>query len=199
MSNEPESGQTTRRGLMKRLATTATAAALPIVGQNPPPESRQNAMRVTDQAAAAYQYRYFGTHQLKTLAALTETIIPADEHSPGARDARVSEYIDAIVADAPSAKQKLWGDGLIMVNELARNGFAKAFEECSPEEQYATVAAMAGNEDDRSSPPQAFFLALKRATIDGYYTSKIGIHEDLQYQGNEALMDFPGCPHKENS
>ena len=46
---------------------------------------------------------------------------------------------------------------------------------------------------------ERFFHALKRATIDGYYTSRIGIHQDLQYQGNEAMRDFPGCQHTEAS
>jgi len=36
-------------------------------------------------------------------------------------------------------------------------------------------------------------MAVKRATIEGYYTSAIGIHQGLQYQGNTALSEFPGC------
>ena len=34
------------------------------------------------------------------LDALTETIIPADEHSPGAREARVADYIDLLLAES---------------------------------------------------------------------------------------------------
>ena len=39
----------------------------------------------------------------------------------------------------------------------------------------------------------AFFAFLRKMTCDGFYTSKIGI-ADLQYIGNTALPDFPGCP-----
>ncbi len=199
MSNDLESSQPTRRGLIKRLTATASVSALPVLGQNPPPESRNSAMNVTDQKATAYRYQFFDAMQRKTLDALTETIIPTDDHSPGAVAAGVSEYIDAIVADAPQDKKQLWSNGLVSVNTLARNGYGKAFEDCSPEEQYAVVAEMAGNEDDAASPQQQFFASLKRATINGYYTSKIGIHQDLQYQGNEALMGFPGCQHGEHA
>jgi hypothetical protein len=39
----------------------------------------------------------------------------------------------------------------------------------------------------------AFFAKLRDMTCDGFYTSKIGI-EDLQYIGNTAVAEFPGCP-----
>ncbi len=35
-------------------------------------------------------------------------------------------------------------------------------------------------------------------TVDGYYTSKIGIHQDLEYKGNTAISEFPGCTHAEH-
>ena len=54
---------------------------------------------------------------------------------------------------------------------------------------------MARNEGDPTTELERFFAVLKRSTLDGYYTSKVGIHEDLNYQGNSALADFPGCTH----
>ena len=45
---------------------------------------------------------------------------------------------------------------------------------------------------------ERFFAALKRMTIEGYYTSAVGIHQDLNYQGNTAMADFPGCSHSEH-
>ena len=40
--------------------------------------------------------------------------------------------------------------------------------------------------------------AVKRATVDGYYMSKIGIHKELDYQGNAVLLDFEGSQHEEH-
>jgi hypothetical protein len=35
-------------------------------------------------------------------------------------------------------------------------------------------------------------------TVDGYYTSSIGIHQELRYQGNAYLKEFIGCTHPEH-
>jgi len=188
---------TSRRQIIKQLTASVAAGAFPIFGQNPPPESHHSPQPVTKQAAEAYRYRYFRPEQLSTLEALTETIIPTDEHSPGAKEARVVEYIDTMVADAPEAVKRQWDIGLVLANNMAQNGFGKPYGECSALEQIAVMSEFAGEENGRDTPEEKFFLLLKRATIDGYYTSKIGIHQDLQYQGNVTLPEFPGCGGKE--
>ena len=43
------------------------------------------------------------------------------------------------------------------------------------------------------TPLEAFFVTAKQATIHGYYTSEIGIHQELQYKGNKMLPEFVGC------
>ena len=37
-----------------------------------------------------------------------------------------------------------------------------------------------------------FFRELRALTIRGYYTSKIGIHDDLDYKGNCMIVDYVG-------
>lgn len=187
------SEQTSRRAILKTIA--GSAAAFPILGQNPPPDGQT--ADATTQREAAYRFRHFEPAQLKILSALTETIIPTDEHSPGAKAAGVSEYIDAIVADGPASLKEFWDDGLAMANRMAYDSYGRSYGECEPEEQVAIMSVLAGNEREPSSPEERFFMALKRATIDGYYTSKIGIHQELEYQGNQALRAFPGCQHDE--
>ena len=136
--------------------------------------------------------------QVKTLEALSETLIPADEHSPGAKAARVWEYIDAIIVDADESAKSLWTQGLAAVDKLAEREYQKAFADCAPDEQVALVEKIAQNEEHPSTPEERFFVAAKRATVDGYYTSAIGIHQDLEYQGNTAVAEFPGCTHAEH-
>jgi hypothetical protein len=187
---------TSRRRLMKQLTASVAATAFPIFGQNPPPENRHSPQPVAKQAAEAYRYLYFRSKQLGTLEALTEIIIPADEHSPGAKEARVVEYIDTIVADAPESVKRQWDIGLVLANNMAQNSFGKPYRECSAPEQIAIMSEFAGVENGRDTPEEKFFMMLKRATIDGYYTSKIGIHQDLQYEGNTALSAFPSCEGK---
>jgi gluconate 2-dehydrogenase gamma chain len=187
--NEP--GKATRRAVLKTLA--AGAAAFPILGQNPPPENRHTSAPVTKQAAAEYHYQYFRPGQLRTLDALTETVIPTDEHSPGAKAAGVSQYIDAIIADAPQSTKELWSEGLAMADDMAENSAGKPYADCSTDEQFAIMNELATEDGRATSREGQFFVALKRATIDGYYTSRVGIQQDLQFQGNQMLSSFPGC------
>lgn len=49
-----------------------------------------------------------------------------------------------------------------------------------------------------SSDLGQFFVALKQMTVNGYYTSEVGIHQDLGYIGNTYLPEFPGCNHPEH-
>ena len=121
--------------------------------------------------------------QIRTLEALSETIIPADEHSPGGKAARVWEYIDEIVADADKGAKDLWTQGLAFLNGVAQQEHGKNFEDCTADLYAALVERISQNEDAPTRPEDRFFVTAKRATIDGYYASAIGIHQDLLYQG----------------
>jgi hypothetical protein len=44
-----------------------------------------------------------------------------------------------------------------------------------------------------------FFKTLKDMTIDGYYSSEIGLIQELGYKGNTFLAEFPGCQHPEHA
>jgi Gluconate 2-dehydrogenase subunit 3 len=187
---------TTRRAALRQLAAGAGAAVtvFPILGQNPSPDTHHSPQPVTPEAAS-YTYRFFSREQLDTLDALGETLIPADDHSPGAKAARVSEYIDAIVSDAPARSQALWKEGLAAVERVAHRNFGNNYASCSPEQQFEIMTAFAGDEHPGSPLAEDFFSILKRATVDGYYTSKIGMFQDLGYRGNEALASFSECSH----
>ncbi len=62
----------------------------------------------------------------------------------------------------------------------------------------ALLEKISENEERLTRLEERFFVAVKKATIDGYYTSAIGIHKELEYQGNAALLDFKGCAHEEH-
>ena len=62
----------------------------------------------------------------------------------------------------------------------------------------AALAKAAQNEEKPATDLERFFVTLKSMTVDGYYTSEIGIHKDMQYQGNEYNPDYKGCTHPEH-
>jgi hypothetical protein len=43
-----------------------------------------------------------------------------------------------------------------------------------------------------------FFTWMKNLTIDGYYTSKEGLVQELDWKGNTYLTEFKGCTHPEH-
>lgn len=154
------------------------------------------------QLAAAqdrYKPEFFSDSDFGLLDALTEVILPSDDHSPGASAAMVARYIDVTVSDGTHADQQRWRAGLTAVSTLARSRFKRGFVECEPSQQDEVVAEMSRNEASPQSELERFFAVVKRATIDGYYTSQVGIHEELGYKGNTAVDEFPGCTHGEHA
>lgn len=160
------------------------------------------AHQVSGQESAAddmpYAPGFFSEEQMITIDSLSETILPEDAHSPGARCARVCEYIDRTVARADQAERELWLNGISALDELSQTTQGKPFRDCSLDEQRRVVEKLAAHEDHPESLGDRFFVAAKRATVIGYYTSEIGIHRELEYQGNGVLAEFPGCTHSDH-
>jgi hypothetical protein len=191
--NQVAEDQVSRRRVLKILIGTAsTAASLPVIGEGEARLARPACHLASPPVElAAHQPKFFRPEETRTLEALSETIIPADDHSPGAKAARVWEYIDEIVADADEGTKDLWTQGLASLKGMAEREHGKSFEDCTVDQQVALVQKISANEENPARPEERFFAAAKRATIDGYYTSSIGIHQDLQYQGNTALGRIP--------
>ena len=144
-------------------------------------------------SAVVAQPKFFTPAEFAMLDELTETIITSDSHSPGARAAQVAAYIDARVAEAFDAKVRDdWRNGLQSVDELSRKMHGHSFMEISPEQRVAVLTRMARNETKPKTPEEVFFGDLKHATAQAYYTSKIGIHQEMEYKGNVMLQEFVG-------
>ena len=150
------------------------------------------------QAPAEYELRFFREDQKALLDRLTELIIPADDHSPGAQEAKVSLFIDLMVSHSKPDVQDQWTRGLGAVEIESQTKCQTPFIECDTAEQDWVMQAMAGNEDHPATELEKFFAVLKSRTIDGYYTSAIGIHEELEYKGNRPQAKFVGCTHPEH-
>ena len=54
------------------------------------------------------------------------------------------------------------------------------------------LTRMAKNEMNPKTREEVFFGELKHATAQAYYTSKIGIHQEMEYKGNVMLQEFVG-------
>jgi hypothetical protein len=143
-----------------------------------------------------YKPKYFSEHQYKTVQALCQAIIPADERSGGAIEAGAPEFIDLLTSESTDYQLAL-GGGLMWLDGACLDRFGKAFVECTPTDQSAILNLVAYKKnaltDSSLSQGIEFFSFLRNLTADGYFTSEIGI-KDLGYIGNKYLKDFPGCP-----
>jgi hypothetical protein len=149
-------------------------------------------------AAATVKRRFFSEAQGALVDCLAEMILPADEHSPGAREADVGGFIDDLLADSSPSEQQAWTSGLTAVDAEAKARFEKLYVECSDTERDQILAEMAAGEESPANTLQRFFVAIKTQTISGYYTSRVGLLEDLQYRGVVPIAEFEACTHPEH-
>jgi hypothetical protein len=138
--------------------------------------------------------RFFSPQEYTLVEELSETVIPADSHSGGAKAAKVADFIEQRVRDhEDQTKQALWHDGLRLIDSMSQHYNGKSFVDSNAEERISVLQVLSDNEHMTELPEVELFGELKRLTVRGYYTSKIGIHDELQYKGNRVLMEFVGC------
>ncbi len=141
---------------------------------------RRDLIKITAGAAvamaagsAATANRFFTPEEFAAVNELTEMIIPADEKSPGAKAAMVAGFIDSYLADS--------------FEEVERTDFREGlrpYVNATNLERLGLLTKAAQSEAKPTTADQKFFRLIKEYTIRGYYTSKIGIHQDLDYKGN---------------
>lgn len=136
---------------------------------------------------------YFTKEEFALLDALTELVIPTDDHSPGAHEAGVAPYIDRRVAEAFLAEDKeSWRKGLAAMNALSQSNCQCPFLKASRDQQNGMLKDLAAKERDAKTEPEKFFTQLKETTAFAYYSSSIGIHQEIEYKGNVLLDQFVG-------
>ena len=137
--------------------------------------------------------KVFSKPQFDALEVLTEAIIPTDERSPGAKRARVADYIDLLLSELDREVALQWIGGLAALDAEALSRFRSPFSRLRDAQVDAILQTISRNEKSPQTPLEVFFVMAKQATIRGYYTSKIGIHDELRYKGNQFLREFVGC------
>ena len=127
---------------------------------------------------------FFNEHEMATIAILADIIIPKDEVSGSASEAKVPEFIEFIVKDMPSHQTPMRG-GLRWLDIYASKRFGKSFKGCSAEERISIVDEIAYPKKAKPEVAQgvAFFSLMRNLTASGFYTTQIGVN-DIGYKGN---------------
>jgi Gluconate 2-dehydrogenase subunit 3 len=188
-NTESRSVKVGRRAALKAIGTgIGTVAALPWLS-----DEGLLAFARIQEAKAAPKPTVLSMLQFETLEALTEAIIPTDDRSPGAKQARVADYVDLLLSEVDKEIALQWFGGLAALDAEAMSRFRTPFSRLGAIQVDAIMQTISRNEASPQTPLETFFVMAKQATIRGYYTSSIGIHQELRYKGNQFLREFVGC------
>jgi len=154
--------------------------------------------------ASGYALRTLNPHQNATVVLMSEIIIPETD-TPGAKGARVNEFIDVILTEwATEEDRNKFLNGLADVDKQSNELFSKNFIDASPAQQLALLRALdeavgllAGRPARHGNTVPEwdtqlrgnFFTVFKGITLHGYYTSEVGFTREL------GLQIIPGAQH----
>ena len=150
-------------------------------------------------AAADWKPKVLTPDQDAAVAVFSELIIPATD-TPGAKAALVNRFIDAILDDADAHERREFARGLEWTDLRSREMFGADFKAASPAQQTELLTAMSAATPAKSGDlvGRDFFKAMKGLTITGYYTSEIGMKQELGDDGQMFFAEFKGCDHPEH-
>ena len=183
-----------RRDALKVLGLAPLAASLGVAPDHLDRVSRAVA-RLEQTGVAAPTF--FSAHEWSTVRLLVDYIIPRDERSGSATDAKVPEFIDFLMADndASLASRTAMHGGLAWLDNECEHRFMKTFVGATDAQRRQVL-------DDVAWPKKArpemhygvvFFSRFRDLTASGFFSSQMG-WQDVQYKGNVALPAWNGCP-----
>jgi gluconate 2-dehydrogenase gamma chain len=209
-----------RRKSLKLIATGAVAVPAAIAGckteeKEKPKEAVVDSKFNLDRNPDELKYekgllameKFFTEHEMATITILGDIIIPKDEVSGSASDAKVPEFIEFIVKDMPSHQVPMRG-GLRWLDMQCLKRFEKPFKDCDQKQQMEIVDEIAYPEIEYTNekgtkikkgkvkpgmqPGVSFFNLMRNLTATGFYTSEIGV-KDIGYAGNKTVQ-WNGVP-----
>src|SRR5262249_40540870 len=161
-----------RRNALKKMAVGGAAAATSVFWVDSlAAAAEQQAPHHHAAVAAAtgpWKPKVLTAEQNGTVVALAEIIIPKTD-TPGAAEAKVNQFVDSVLASAPTDDRQKFIDGLGWLDAHVTESHGTTFLKAPPETQLAVVTELSKAEP--GTPGGDFFRAIKSLTVTGYYTS----------------------------
>jgi len=136
---------------------------------------------------------FFTDHEMATMSVLGDIIIPKDDVSGSASDAKVPDFIEFIVKEKTEMQTPMRG-GLRWLDMQMLNRYQKSFKDCTPQQQIALVDEIAYPEKAKPEMKAGvkFFTLMRNLTSTGFYTTEMG-YKDVGYMGNKPTQ-WNGVP-----
>jgi hypothetical protein len=137
--------------------------------------------------------RILDPHQHQIITAVAELIMPETD-TPGARGARVPEFIDLIVAEWYTEDERArFLAGLADLDRRSQAMSGRVFIDARPAEQVKTLTELEADwlafRVQAPKPDDHFFRQIKYLTLYGYYTSKVGVERELHWSAIPGRYD----------
>lgn len=185
---------TDRRSLLKIIGTVGATCAYPFSSEDLYGQTADQHSHHHTPPEQPAQPRFFNNDDFATISRIADLIIPETD-TPGAVRAGVPSYIDLIIA-RNTDQQLVAADGLRWIDAAAGSMAQKRFIELPEQQQLAILEPLCEASDsgkNNMGRNVQFFSLIKSLTADGYYTSKIGLMDELQYKGDKLLSSYPSC------
>jgi hypothetical protein len=168
----------------------AAGAVLPLIAASHPIYRHLTDGVLLDRAeqmrgAPDWQPLFLNAGQAKTLAALSEALVP------GSGTAHADRFIDLLLSVDTVEHQREFVASLAAVEDDAKKQLGRDFAALTPSEQDKLLTDFSKREGCREP-----FDNLKQWVVGAYYSSEQGMRE-LGWSGNYAFESYPGCEHGE--
>jgi len=138
----------------------------------------------------------FNAQDVAFLDEVADTILPPTK-SPGAKEAKVGQFMTVMVNDCYTEKdQKVFHEGINKLNEASKKANGKSFLDATPEQRTTFLTALDKEAKDyqkskKKDEPAHYFTMMKQLTLFGYFTSKEGATQALRYKAVPGK--YEGC------
>lgn len=186
-----------RREAVKVLAALPFAVSWEIT----PPQLERALNQVLAVRAGATP-QFFNRTEWATVRMLSDYIIPADERSGSATDAKVPEYIDFLMADrdASESTRVAMRGGLAWLDSECERRFGSNFVDSTDGQRRSVLddVAWPARAKPGMSHGVAFFNRFRDLVAAGFFSTAMG-WRDLRFVGNSFLPEWKGCPDEANA
>lgn len=128
----------------------------------------------------------FSAADISFLDEVAETILPAT-NTPGAKEAKVGEFMKVMVTDCYEAKdQTIFMEGIKKLDEASKKAYSKTFMEADAKQRHDLLVTLDKEAKDyekakKQDEPKHYFTMMKELTLTGFFTSEVGATKALRY------------------
>lgn len=133
---------------------------------------------------------------------VAETILPTTENSPGAKAAKVGEFMNVMVTECyDQEEQQIFINGINQLKEASQDQFQQDFLKLTPKQKHQLLLKLEeevktyDETKTEEAPKVHYYQLMKQLTLVGFLTSEIGMTKAMRHVPVPGRFD-PCIPYK---